>query len=136
MQGTAADLIKLAMIAVQRWLDEQRLSTRLVLQVHDELVLEVPDAELAGIRSELPRLMTQVADLTHASRQQHIDGPRGLAIPDGAGFPLLPRWSHLYPHGATYEKFLPAEERLHGRAAVLAISGYVIFPDAGALCRL
>ena len=63
MQGTAADLIKLAMIAVQRWLDEQRLSTRLVLQVHDELVLEVPDAELAGIRSELPRLMTQVAKL-------------------------------------------------------------------------
>ncbi|HEX5802787.1 MAG TPA: DNA polymerase, partial [Azospira sp.] len=63
MQGTAADLIKLAMIAVQRWLDEQRLATRLVLQVHDELVLEVPDAELALLRLELPRLMTQVAKL-------------------------------------------------------------------------
>ena len=63
MQGTAADLIKLAMIAVQRWLDEKRMMTRLVLQVHDELVLEVPDAELAEIRSELPRLMTQVAKL-------------------------------------------------------------------------
>ncbi|MBI2307988.1 MAG: DNA polymerase I [Rhodocyclales bacterium] len=63
MQGTAADLIKLAMIAVQRWLDEKQLATRLVLQVHDELVLEVPDAELALVRSELPRLMTQVAKL-------------------------------------------------------------------------
>ncbi len=42
MQGTAADLIKLAMIAVQRWLDRERLATRLMLQVHDELVLEVP----------------------------------------------------------------------------------------------
>ncbi len=63
MQGTAADLIKLAMIAVQRWLDERRMATKLVLQVHDELVLEVPDAELAEIRSELPRLMTQVAKL-------------------------------------------------------------------------
>ena len=46
MQGTAADLIKLAMIAVQGWLDREQLATRLVLQVHDELVLEVPDAEL------------------------------------------------------------------------------------------
>jgi DNA polymerase-1 len=63
MQGTAADLIKLAMIAVQHWLDENRMATRLVLQVHDELVLEVPDAELAQIRAELPRLMTQVAKL-------------------------------------------------------------------------
>ena len=63
MQGTAADLIKLAMVAVQRWLDEKEMATKLVLQVHDELVLEVPDAELAEIRLELPRLMTQVAKL-------------------------------------------------------------------------
>ena len=42
MQGTAADLVKLAMIAVQGWIDRERLATRLVLQVHDELVLEVP----------------------------------------------------------------------------------------------
>ncbi|MDX9707602.1 MAG: DNA polymerase I, partial [Azospira sp.] len=63
MQGTAADLIKLAMIAVQRWLDAKKLATKLVLQVHDELVLEVPDDELAEVRLELPRLMTQVAKL-------------------------------------------------------------------------
>jgi DNA polymerase-1 len=64
MQGTAADLIKLAMIAVQRWLDEEGLRTRLVLQVHDELVLEVPDRELDRVRGELPRLMEGVAQLS------------------------------------------------------------------------
>ncbi|MGE5385691.1 MAG: DNA polymerase I [Betaproteobacteria bacterium] len=64
MQGTAADLIKLAMIAVQKWLDAQKVASRLVLQVHDELILEVPDAELARVRLELPRLMTQVAKLS------------------------------------------------------------------------
>jgi DNA polymerase I len=63
MQGTAADLIKLSMIAVQDWLDAQRLAAKLVLQVHDELVLEVPQAELARVRAELPRLMTGVAEL-------------------------------------------------------------------------
>ena len=46
MQGTAADLIKLAMIAVQGALDDEQRATRMVMQVHDELVLEVPDAEL------------------------------------------------------------------------------------------
>jgi DNA polymerase-1 len=63
MQGTAADLIKMAMIAVQRWLDSQRLQSRLIMQVHDELVLEVPDAELATVKAELPGLMTGVAEL-------------------------------------------------------------------------
>jgi DNA polymerase-1 len=44
MQGTAADLIKMAMIAVQGWIDREKLATKLVMQVHDELVLEVPRA--------------------------------------------------------------------------------------------
>ena len=63
MQGTAADLIKLAMIAVRQWLDAERLATKLVLQVHDELVLEVPGAELKRIKVELPELMSGVATL-------------------------------------------------------------------------
>ena len=63
MQGTAADLIKLAMIAVQRWLEEQRLGTALIMQVHDELVLEVPEAEVESVQAEVPRLMTGVARL-------------------------------------------------------------------------
>ena len=64
MQGTAADLIKLAMIAVQAWIERERLQTRLILQVHDELVLEVPDAELTTVRTALPPLMTRLAKLS------------------------------------------------------------------------
>ena len=63
MQGTAADLIKLAMVAVQDWLEKSGLKSKLVLQVHDELLLEVPDDELVRVRVELPPLMTQVAKL-------------------------------------------------------------------------
>ncbi|MCV2363533.1 DNA polymerase I [Paucibacter sp. DJ1R-11] len=63
MQGTAADLIKLAMIAVQAELDAQGKSTRIVMQVHDELVFEVPEAELDWVRREVPRLMAGVAQL-------------------------------------------------------------------------
>ena len=63
MQGTAADLVKLAMIAVAGWIDRGKLATRLVLQVHDELVLEVPDGEVDRVKAELPGLMTGVATL-------------------------------------------------------------------------
>jgi DNA polymerase I len=63
MQGTAADLIKLAMISVQGVLDEQGKATRMIMQVHDELVFEVPDAELDWAQAEVPRLMAGVAEL-------------------------------------------------------------------------
>jgi DNA polymerase-1 len=63
MQGTAADLIKLAMIAVHGWLNTQKLKTRIIMQVHDELVLEVPESELDIIRQQLPGLMGGVARL-------------------------------------------------------------------------
>ncbi|MBV8124644.1 MAG: DNA polymerase I, partial [Paucibacter sp.] len=63
MQGTAADLIKLAMIAVQKELDAQARQTLVVMQVHDELVFQVPESELAWIQSEVPRLMAGVATL-------------------------------------------------------------------------
>ncbi len=63
MQGTAADLIKLAMIEVQNTLDREQRATRMVMQVHDELVLEVPDAELAWAHEAIPRLMAGVAQL-------------------------------------------------------------------------
>jgi len=64
MQGTAADLIKLAMLAVQAALDEQHKRTAMVMQVHDELVFEVPDDELEWAQSEVPRLMSGVAQLS------------------------------------------------------------------------
>ena len=63
MQGTAADLIKLAMVAVQNWLNSERLQTKMVMQVHDELVLDVPINELDQIRVKLPELMCDVATL-------------------------------------------------------------------------
>ena len=63
MQGTAADLIKLAMIAVQDALDREKMATKMVLQVHDELVFEVPEAELDWVRTRIPALMTGVAQL-------------------------------------------------------------------------
>jgi DNA polymerase-1 len=63
MQGTAADLIKLAMIAVQRWLASERLKSMLIMQVHDELVLEVPDDEIDLVKTRLPELMADVAEL-------------------------------------------------------------------------
>jgi DNA polymerase-1 len=63
MQGTAADLIKLAMIAVQDWLERDQLKTKMIMQVHDELVLEVPDDELALVREKLPQMMAGVAEL-------------------------------------------------------------------------
>ncbi|MBN3757588.1 DNA polymerase I [Paraburkholderia sp. Tr-20389] len=63
MQGTAADLIKLSMIAVQKWIEESRIGTRMIMQVHDELILEVPDDELSDVRKRLPELMCGVAQL-------------------------------------------------------------------------
>jgi DNA polymerase-1 len=63
MQGTAADLIKLAMIAVQDWLEKEQLQTKLIMQVHDELILEVPQAELELVKEKLRELMCNVAQL-------------------------------------------------------------------------
>ncbi len=63
MQGTAADLIKRAMIATSAWLQTSGLQSRLILQVHDELVLEVPRTELEQVRTELPQQMSTVAEL-------------------------------------------------------------------------
>ena len=63
MQGTAADLIKLAMIAVQQWLEADQLQSKMIMQVHDELVLEVPESELELVKTKLPALMAGVAQL-------------------------------------------------------------------------
>jgi DNA polymerase-1 len=63
MQGTAADLIKLSMVSVQKVLDEEKRGTRMIMQVHDELVFEVPESEVDWVRHEIPRLMAGVAKL-------------------------------------------------------------------------
>ena len=62
MQGTASDLIKRAMIDVSRWLVSDDLKSKLIMQVHDELVLEVPEAELDLVKEKLPQIMAKVDD--------------------------------------------------------------------------
>ncbi|QNK71955.1 DNA polymerase I [Variovorax sp. PAMC28562] len=63
MQGTAADLIKLSMVEVQRVLDAEERATKMIMQVHDELVFEVPEAEVEWVRTEVPKIMAGVAAL-------------------------------------------------------------------------
>lgn len=63
MQGTAADLIKLSMVAVQAALDAQERGTKMIMQVHDELVFELPADKADWLRQEVPALMAGVAQL-------------------------------------------------------------------------
>jgi DNA polymerase-1 len=63
MQGTAADLIKLSMVKVQQVIDAEQRGTKIIMQVHDELVFEVPEAEVEWVKHEVPRLMAGVAQL-------------------------------------------------------------------------
>ena len=64
MQGTAADLIKMAMVVISKWLKDQNLQSKVTMQVHDELVLEVPETELELIKLKIPELMCSVAQLS------------------------------------------------------------------------
>ena len=75
MQGTAADLIKLAMIAVQGALDAAGKQTAIVMQVHDELVFEVPEAELPWVREQVPALMAGVAQWSVPLLAEVGEGP-------------------------------------------------------------
>lgn len=63
MQGTAADIIKIAMVQVERRLREEGLASRLVLQIHDELDLEVPVGELEAASELVRSTMEGVAQL-------------------------------------------------------------------------
>jgi len=64
MQGTAADLIKLAMLAVDRWIQESALDIRMIMQVHDELVFEVAPKAVDAAREHIRRAMSEVAALS------------------------------------------------------------------------
>jgi len=63
MQGTAADLIKMSMVSVQNTLDQESKRTKMIMQVHDELVFEVPQDEIEWVKEAIPRLMAGVATL-------------------------------------------------------------------------
>ena len=64
MQGTAADIIKRAMISVQQWLDDDKVAARMIMQVHDELVLEVAENSLEEVREQITALMSAAAELS------------------------------------------------------------------------
>lgn len=80
LQGTAADLIKLAMISIDRELTERKLKTRMILQVHDELIFEVPSEE----RSEIESLV-----------QKEMEGVITLKVPLVADLGFGPNWRDL-----------------------------------------
>ncbi|MEQ9106684.1 MAG: DNA polymerase I [Limnobacter sp.] len=63
MQGTSADLIKMAMVELSAWLKAEKLQTKMIMQVHDEVIFEVPKGELELIQKRVPEIMTQVAKL-------------------------------------------------------------------------
>jgi DNA polymerase-1 len=64
MQGTAADIIKRAMIAVQQWLDTSKPPARMIMQVHDELVFEVGKTEIEAVTAKITELMSKAATLS------------------------------------------------------------------------
>jgi DNA polymerase-1 len=64
MQGTAADIIKRAMVSVHNWLADEKVPARMIMQVHDELVLEVDEKSVESVREEVVKLMSAAADLS------------------------------------------------------------------------
>jgi len=63
MQGTAADIIKKAMISVQQWLHDEQPGARMIMQVHDELVFEVDENKVDGVRDRVIAIMSDAATL-------------------------------------------------------------------------
>lgn len=64
MQGTAADIIKRAMVTVQDWLSSKKVPARMIMQVHDELVFEVAEGSIDSVREEIIGMMSAAADLS------------------------------------------------------------------------
>ena len=64
MQGTAADIIKRAMIAVQDWLVTKKVPAKMIMQVHDELVFEVDESAVDSVQEDIVRMMSAAADLS------------------------------------------------------------------------
>jgi DNA polymerase-1 len=63
VQGTSADIIKVAMINLYREMNQRRLKSKMLLQVHDELVFEVPQDEIAEMNKLVPLLMSTALEL-------------------------------------------------------------------------
>jgi DNA polymerase I len=63
MQGTAADIIKKAMITVHQWLNKSQANAKMIMQVHDELVLEVEESQITQVGEQIKKLMAGAAQL-------------------------------------------------------------------------
>ena len=63
IQGSAADIIKIAMINIHKWMKEQKLKSKMILQVHDELVFDTHKSEVDLLTAEIPKLMKEAASL-------------------------------------------------------------------------
>ncbi len=75
IQGTAADLIKVAMVNIQREMEQGAMRSRMILQVHDELVFEVEDSEFETLQEMVPRLMEGVAEMDVPLKVDMASGP-------------------------------------------------------------
>jgi DNA polymerase-1 len=64
IQGTAAEMIKLAMVRIYDWLQKEKLQTKLIMQVHDELVFDMPITEVAQVKEQIPILMREALPLS------------------------------------------------------------------------
>ena len=63
MQGTAADIMKIAMIEIHEWLAKGKVDARMIMQVHDEVILEVKDQEASKVEQEVSKIMQNAAKL-------------------------------------------------------------------------
>ena len=63
MQGTAADIMKIAMISIHEWLKKEKVNAKMILQVHDEVILEVPEKNVSMVEKEVSKLMQNAASL-------------------------------------------------------------------------
>jgi DNA polymerase-1 len=75
MQGTAADIIKKAMISVHRWLQDEQPGARMIMQVHDELVFEVDENETESVRDHVIKLMSAATTLSVPLKVEASIGP-------------------------------------------------------------
>jgi DNA polymerase I len=80
LQGTAADLIKIAMIRIDAALSDRKLKSRMTLQVHDELVFEVPESEVDAMKSMV---------------REHMEKVHALAVPLQVDLSVGPNWRDL-----------------------------------------
>jgi DNA polymerase-1 len=95
IQGTAADIMKIAMINVHKALGERGMATRMLLQVHDELILEAPEAEVAAAARLVHDVMASAYDLTVSPEES--GQPEPITVPLGVEVESGPNWDELTP---------------------------------------